>query len=199
MELSAVVTDVFERLPAIMAEHGVVPSGVLHVGAHHGEEYEAYRAAGFDRIVWMEPNPLLASRLRDRGLNVVEAAAGSVPGVATFYSTERSYWSSLLRPTTREHEEIRVEVARIDSLGHDCNVLVVDAQGSEPDVIASADLGVFDLAVIETGTQQEYEGQVSFGPVDEMMAAAGFRLVGEFWHQHNMIICDRVYVRSTLA
>ena len=88
-----------------------------------------------------------------------------------------------------------MSVARIDSLNHGCNVLVVDAHGSEPDVIASADLDSFDLAVIETGTQQEYEGQVLFEPVDEMMIAAGFELVGVYWHQHNPVICDRVYIR----
>ena len=195
MGASAVVTDVFEHFSKILAKHDVKPVGVLHVGGHHGEEHKAYVAAGFEKILWMEPIPELAAKLRDRGLEVIEAAAGTVPGEATFYFTERSYWSSLLKPTTRQHEEISVSVARIDSLNHGCNVLVVDAQGSEPDVIASADLDSFDLAVIETGTQQEYEGQVFFESVDEMMIAAGFELVGVYWHQHNPVICDRVYIR----
>jgi len=195
MGASAVVTDVFEHLSKILTKHNVKPVGVLHVGGHHGEEHKAYVSAGFEKILWMEPIPELAAKLRDRGLEVIEAAAGTVPGEATFYFTERSYWSSLLKPTTREPEEITVSVERIDSLNHGCNVLVVDAQGSEPDVIASADLDSFDLAVIETGTQQEYEGQVFFEPVDEMMVVAGFELVGVYWHQHNMVICDRVYVR----
>jgi len=168
---------------------------VLHVGAHHGEEQGAYVAAGFQRIVWMEPNAELAQSLRERGLTVIEAAAGSVPGEATFYVTELSFWSSLLKPKSRAHDTVTVPVVRIDSLDHGCNVLVVDAQGSEPDVIASANLHDFDLAVIETGTQQEYEGQVSFEPIDAVMEATGFTLVGEFWHQHNKVICDRVYVR----
>jgi FkbM family methyltransferase len=195
MNPSAIVTEVFERLPAIMAEHNVTPVGVLHVGAHHGEEQGAYVAAGFQRIVWMEPNAELAQSLRERGLTVIEAAAGSVPGEATFYVTELSFWSSLLKPKSRAHDTVTVPVVRIDSLDHGCNVLVVDAQGSEPDVIASANLHDFDLAVIETGTQQEYEGQVSFEPIDAVMEATGFTLVGEFWHQHNKVICDRVYVR----
>jgi FkbM family methyltransferase len=195
MGASAVVTDVFEHLSKILTKHDVKPLGVLHVGGHHGEEQKAYVEAGFEKILWMEPIPELAAKLRDRGLDVVEAAAGTVPGEATFYSTERSYWSSLLKPKTRQHEEITVSVVRIDSLNHGCNVLVVDAQGSEPDVIESADLDSFDLAVIETGTQQQYEGQVFFEPVDEMMVAAGFELVGVYWHQHNMVIGDRVYVR----
>jgi hypothetical protein len=28
-----------------------------------------------------------------------------------------------------------------------------------------------------------------------MMIAAGFELVGVYWHQHNPVICDRVYIR----
>jgi hypothetical protein len=57
MGASAVVTDVFEHFSKILAKHDVKPVGVLHVGGHHGEEHKAYVAAGFEKILWMEPIP----------------------------------------------------------------------------------------------------------------------------------------------
>jgi FkbM family methyltransferase len=37
--------------------HGVAPSGIIHIGAHHGEEASYYRAQGVRRVVWIEAEP----------------------------------------------------------------------------------------------------------------------------------------------
>ncbi|HZS41104.1 MAG TPA: FkbM family methyltransferase [Polyangia bacterium] len=44
-------------MTTLIAEHGVRPAGVLHLGAHTGEEAEAYARAGAERVLWFEANP----------------------------------------------------------------------------------------------------------------------------------------------
>ena len=41
------------------------PIGVLHVGAHLGEEKPEYERYGFGKIFWVEANPMLCDRLNN--------------------------------------------------------------------------------------------------------------------------------------
>lgn len=43
----------------------ISPKGVLHVGAHLGEEKMKYENYGFGKIYWVEANPILCDRLRE--------------------------------------------------------------------------------------------------------------------------------------
>jgi FkbM family methyltransferase len=42
----------------------ISPNGVLHVGAHLGEEKLEYERYGFGKIYWVEANPILCDRLK---------------------------------------------------------------------------------------------------------------------------------------
>ena len=54
-------------VPASLADllpgEGTPPRGVLHVGAHYGQEIETYLACGFDPIILIEANPVVFERL----------------------------------------------------------------------------------------------------------------------------------------
>jgi FkbM family methyltransferase len=54
--------------------------GVIHLGAHQGQEVDQYLAHGYERIVLVEPNPDACRILRERfksrpEIEVIEAAA----------------------------------------------------------------------------------------------------------------------------
>ncbi len=53
-------------LGALVAAHGVMPRGVIHVGAHTGDEVPGYLAIGFRHVLLIEADPTLAAGLADR-------------------------------------------------------------------------------------------------------------------------------------
>jgi len=65
---------------------GVEPRGVLHVGAHEAEEADAYAAAGWQPVWWVEMLPdkcaALSAKFRDDPLNrVLQGACWDEDGV----------------------------------------------------------------------------------------------------------------------
>lgn len=45
----------FIKLHDLISKYNLKISGVIHVGAHHGQEYDDYKAAGIRQIVFVEP------------------------------------------------------------------------------------------------------------------------------------------------
>lgn len=158
-----VVTDpswTFKYLPNALYELNITPRGVIHVGAHWGEEGATYVHCGFSTIVLVEPDPISVARIREEswasanGVTVLQTAITSVEGQARFYRIPGSVWSGLKPAVGHEppSAEFDVDTIRIDTLQHqyEANVLVVDTQGTELDALSSADLDMLDLVIVET-------------------------------------------------
>lgn len=187
-----------QELPALLAELAIPTAGLVQVGAHTGQEVPALARCGFRRLVMMEPNLDHIDELRDRlhtyrplgeagGLpahEVVVAAAGARPGRTTLYVTEYDQQASALRPlpplTIVRMDEIPVVPVRQVQQG--CNVLVVDAQGSELEVLAGTDLERLDLAVIEGSTEARYASGATLDAIGDYMRTHGWREVAVWKH-----------------
>lgn len=166
-------------LPDALAAAGVEPSGVLHVGAHHGEEVPIYLDCGFRRIGLVEPDP--ASRAvmarqqwhADPRVRVFPVACGTSPSPARWYRAGGDGAWNGLKPSDQHPplEVIHVPVTTVADLQAQwpANVLVVDAQGTELDALASADLAPLDLIVVET----HVDGQDGAHPAALATFAAG--------------------------
>lgn len=188
------------QLPGLMDRLGVAPVGVVQVGAHTGQEVPALVRCGFRRLVMVEPNRDHSAALaRELGRHlsgrpepegghssqeVVMAAAGRERGTATLHVTEHDQQASLLPPlaplsVTRLDT---TEVIPVREVQHGCNVLVVDAQGSELEVLAGADLDRLDLAVIEGSAEARYHRGSTQQAIAAYMQAGGWRLVANWTH-----------------
>lgn len=153
----------FRLLPAAMDELRIRPQGVVHVGAHHGEEVPIYLECGFRTITLVEPDPencaIIAGQswIDTPGVGIVNRACGSRECVATFHRSTSTPFSGL-RSDKRmaEAASFPVKVVPIAALQaeHGGNVLTVDTQGTELDALASADLAPLDLIIIEAQTEQ---------------------------------------------
>jgi FkbM family methyltransferase len=183
---------IFASLADLLTEHDVPRGCVLHVGAHLGQEVPIYEAAGFARIVAVEPLPSAAAVLRERGVEVIEAAVSRRPGPLRLFETPWDQQSSILRPTNfdvrRTH---RVEAVTLDDLPP-ADLLVVDVQGAEADVLTSGAL-VASLVIVEMCTEQRYRRAAKPRHVHSLLRAAGYRRVVRRWH--NATIYDAAYVR----
>lgn len=170
------------NLPALVREHDIPTGGVLHVGANRGQEVDVYRRAGFGTIRLVEPIPELAARLRRlAGVQVIQAAAGR-RGERTLHVTDNDRYASLLPPQDRRVvARVTVPVIPVRDMQGGCSLLVVDAQGAEAEVLATADLPRLRMIVVETCTRRRYKGAALRGDVLGMLD--GWRLVAEFRHR----------------
>lgn len=184
----------FRRFARDCADLGVKPVHVLHVGGHLGQEIEHYRAAGAERITYMEPTPELAMRLRELGddVTVYQAAAGDPredgATVPLFLCGGDGAWNTLRRDigsgagVHRATGWIDVDVLPIRAVQGDANVLVVDTQGTEIEALRTAQLTGLDLVIVETQASGHPEA-AHVRDVDEHMRARGWAPVLAWNHE----------------
>lgn len=157
-------------------------TGVIHVGAHYGEEDQDYLRHGIQTRHYFEPMPESFAILTQRvgGANTYNCALGSKEGLATMYveSHNKGQSNSLLEPGTHlKHyplikfdNQIQVIVALLDSLEiSNCNLLNMDVQGFELEVLkgATETLQHVEYIYTEVNTDEVYKG---CGKLDEMDA-----------------------------
>lgn len=177
-------------------------TGVLHLGAHFGEEADAYDKdmpwAGPARVHWVEANPDL--------VNALTIAVGSRPGhditVAAVDSTERDAVlhvasnegasSSLLELGTHsiEHphitfvDDIAVRTTTVDALAAEhrwdhVNFVTLDLQGAELRALegATALLSHTDYVFTEVNVDELYLGCPQLEQLDDFMWCHSFERV----------------------
>lgn len=206
-------------LAALVREHGVSVSGVVHVGANRGGEVATYKALGARRIVLVEANPALAAELReafagDPAFAIAAVAAGESDGDADFHLTSFDQSSSLLK--LKRHAEIypeivaqgtiRVPVRRIDRIldelglaAEPFDLLSLDIQGAELMALKGAPSLLRRVHAIncELCFEELYEGCALAGDIDAFLGEQGFMRVATAAPYHSSW-GDGFYVRKDI-
>lgn len=183
----------FRRLPEALAELQLAPRHVLHIGANIGQEVPDYRAARIERITLVEPDPDAAARLRELhpDLPVIEAACGT-PAVGRVLrrSAGADVWSTLAGTpmphdyqVTDEKPVTVLAAEQIQATLGDVDMLVVDTQGTELDVLRSADLSTLSLVVVETQEAEPTAHAGWFPDVVSYMDECGWVPVYQWLHE----------------
>ena len=150
---SAILGQKPQMLPLaeLCASNSVKPRGVIHIGAHEGQELSDYLAMGVERILYIEANPTVFERLQKKVINypsvqAVCCAIGKENGTVTLHITSMDQSSSILPlkrsseiyPMIQETEQITVPCKTLDSLLEELNlnpvefnILNIDIQGAE--------------------------------------------------------------------
>lgn len=186
-------------LCAVLHEYTVPRRGVVHVGAHRAQELKRYSRCGFERTLWIEPNPVLARDLRRRGLDVIECAVLNRSGVATLNITSWDKQSSTLRPLRyRVVNTVDVPCRPMHSIDtSECNVMVVDVQGAELEVLEStADTSWLDVIVVEVNKVKRYDPWTPPEAMIDWCSDRGYRCVREIPHGSTGSIVDYVMVHD---
>jgi FkbM family methyltransferase len=189
----------FDLLPDALAELGLKPTSLMHVGAHKGEEVPIYRKCGIEDITLVEPDPVNAAYLRETfpDCEVVEIAVGAMIGTATFHRAVDTVFSGLRAdagvPTT-ETFEVDVEPLCDIQAEHAANVLVVDTQGTELEALASADLTNVELVIVET-QELSRDLYAAFWP-DAVEALGKVGFVPAIRWEHEAHFADTLFVRQ---
>jgi len=171
----------------------VAKRGIVHVGAHHGEEVEQYVRLGFDKIVLIEANPeayeaLITKFGADERIRIFNYAIcdrvetvnfhlhASRSGSAEPASILRMKRFSEIVPTLYTRKTIQIPAITLDALldrhalrPADYNYLNIDIQGAEILALKGATtvLASMDVVVCEVNLVELYEG----GPTEEEIVA----------------------------
>lgn len=168
--------------------------GVIHIGAHHGQEKIWYDKENVQNIIWIDANPIHESILSQKvgGDKIIITGIGNISGKLKFnISSNEGQSSSFLEfgshsnyhPDVRYIGDIMVEIKRMSDviLEHniqinDYNFLNLDIQGMELDAIKSFDdsISKFDYIYTEVNTEQVYKNCNIIGEIDEYLSNYGF-------------------------
>jgi FkbM family methyltransferase len=189
----------------------IQPTGVVHVGAHEGEELDEYCKYGFGSVIWIEAQPELAANLSRRvspPSRVLQALVWNVDGVSmTLNVTNNGQSSSVFSFGTHavDYPDIIVETAtplrsqRLDSvLPRDigANFLNLDIQGAEYEALEGLGnrIDEFDYIYTEVNRAEVYHGIRQVGQIDDYLERFGFVRVATTWTRANW--GDALYLRA---
>lgn len=171
---------------------GIKPQGVLHVGAHLGEERAEYKGSGFGRIYWVEANPVLCDRLRKlTNEDVYQGLIWSESNIVRpFFLGENTAVSSTLTPNLVSDfypsfqfvsEQSMKTITLEDLLPKSCkfNYLNLDIQGAELEAIKG--MGQFldqvDYLYTEVSIVKLYSDSALLPEIQKHLGELGFKKV----------------------
>lgn len=171
--------------------------GIIHIGAHKGEELETYISMGASPILFIEANPDLADQLKKKTAGqhgiIVESCAitDGKTSTSTLHITSMDQSSSIL--PLKEHQDIYPDIvethriivpaqtldALLNSLGLDAsmfNFLNIDIQGAELLALHGAKLTLphIDAINTEVNYRELYAGCALSHELDAYLASFGF-------------------------
>ena len=182
----------------LLEKRGIRPRGVIHVGANIGQEFEAYRHAAVEPVVYVEPIPEMLAALRKTvgdtpGHLVVDAVCAEADGLEVTFNVASNAGgsSSLLQlgrhaelyPNIRYVRTLRLTTVTLDSLlarhapGQSFGLLVADVQGAELRVLkgASGVLGQVGAVFLEVSKLPFYEGGCTYDELVAFLGGYGFK------------------------
>jgi FkbM family methyltransferase len=200
------------KLSEAIKKYNLKISGVIHVGAHHGQEYEEYKTCGIRDIVFIEPCTIAFSVLRKKfsgnGVKLYNVALGSSEGFAIMnVETANSGQSnSLLKPAKhlKQYPSIRftqtekVRLTKLDTLNLEgYNMINMDVQGYELEVLKGSikTLEHIDIIYTEVNRDELYEGCARVEQLDQFLT--DFKRVHTDWGGGTW--GDAIYVRTRKA
>jgi FkbM family methyltransferase len=185
--------------------------GILHIGAHYGEEAEKYYKAGA-RVIWFEGMPEVFDILKKRisgypNQSAILALLGDSNRLVDFNVTDNGGLSSSVFNLSQKHRfptkvasRISLQMKRLDEIFttqdiEDFSHWVVDVQGAELIVLQGAGelfKNCYTLDV-EVSTYETYKGGAKFEELDAFLRKHGFVPLWEFAkNSHGNLIYVRI-------
>lgn len=179
--------------------------GVIHVGAHVGQEYHDYNECFFPGVTihWFEPQEdvynILVDNLREKennhfynfGLGSENSRlrlwkeTGNDGQSASFSQPEKH---TEIYPHIKFEESEELEIRTLDSFSiNDANVLVIDVQGFEMEVLKGSieTLDRIDHIFCEINSDKLYKDSPTLDDLNSILISKGFTLREDWWTSGN--------------
>lgn len=183
-------------LQDIHTKYNMQVNGVLHIGAHYGEESADYRRLKYSPVYWIEADPssipTLKAKVGRYGHHVVEALVSDKPGEVKFNIANNGQSSSMLEFKThaKEHPDVvftgseMINATTVDDLLAEkvisrCNFMNLDIQGAELMALKGAEdyLQTVDYIYTEVNKKELYAGCALLHQLDTFLDDHGFERV----------------------
>lgn len=192
--------------------HQLNLKGVIHIGAHYGNEFSIYNKLGIDNIIFFEPVKatfrILNQRIGNKAILINKALGNENKLIEMNVETaNKGESSSILEPNlhliqypwiTFDRTEL-VEMVTLDSELPDVtlyNFIVIDVQGYELEVFkgSSETLKNIDYIMSEVNQVELYKGGVKVDELDSFLVQFGFTRVETKWAGGNW--GDALYIKN---
>ena len=183
----------------LVKKYNMNVSGVIHIGAHYGEEVSNYVNLGIDDIVLFEPLKenfeVLKNNVSELNANITGycvALGNKNQNVNMFLSSNNLESSSVLKPKIHLdlHPEVvfsgeeMVEMKRLDDFSFEnYNFINLDVQGYEMEVLKGAEktLKNIDYLYCEVNRNEVYEGNAYIEEIDKYLSNYNMKRVETSW------------------
>jgi FkbM family methyltransferase len=196
------------NLNNIIKSYDLKIEGVLHIGAHFGEEYESYIANNINNLIFFEPVPVTFQQLKDKLQGkaiLVNTALGNTTGKITMNieTANQGQSSSILKPALhlaqyphiKFEDKIEVDITTLDEymislrstgfMGEPAkyNMINIDVQGYELEVFKGAEktLETIDYIITEVNRDVVYHQCAFVDDLDEYLGKYNFKRVETTW------------------
>ena len=173
--------------------------GVIHIGAHFGQEYEIYKKYNIRDIIFFEPLPHTFETLKKNiGNNaiLVNKALGNITGQIEMYieTANQGQSSSILKPEIHLQQypwikfiaKVRVDIMKLDDYNFGekkYNLINMDVQGYEMEVLKGSfeTLNKIDYIICEVNRAEVYQNCAKVEELDQFLNNYGFQRVETNW------------------
>lgn len=189
-------------------------NGIIHIGAHYGEEIQEYVNNGIHNIILFEPLSnnfnILENKLKNVNANIqgYQVALGSTSGKVQMYlSSNEAQSSSILKP--KEHldhhpdvifdgmEEVEIDILDNYDIGN-FNFINIDVQGYELEVFkgGKSNLEKIDYIYCEVNRGELYAGNAMIDDIDDYLSHYNFNRVETYWPESWYKWGDALYIKD---
>jgi FkbM family methyltransferase len=183
----------------LVSKYEMKIKGVLHIGAHYGQEHNLYKRHGIENISYFEPLVSNFEKLNENindGSSLYRVALGNEnKKVSMFVETaNQGMSSSILEPKIHlsQYPHIKfelteeVDMKRLDDMGineNDYNMIVIDVQGYEMEVFKGSTnfLNKIDYIFSEINRDEVYENCTKVDELSDFLSTYNFELKEHNW------------------
>jgi FkbM family methyltransferase len=186
-------------LESSIKKYGIKVNGVIHIGAHYGQEFNTYKNLGIDNIVFFEPIPetfkILKNNVGDKAILHETALGNSVGEIDMNVETvNHGQSSSILTPYLHLQQypsivfnkKVKVSINKLDNFlnySKNHNFIVIDVQGYELEVFKGSEeyLKYVDGIITEVNRDEVYKDCTKINELDEFLLKYSFKRVETNW------------------
>lgn len=182
-------------LPNMIKKYNLHINGVIHIGAHYGQEYLSYREQSIENMLFFEPVKatfnILAKSLFDcdGDVSLYNIALGNETGEKEMFieTANKGMSSSLLEPGShlKQYPHITfpskevVKIDKLDNIAFDrkkFNMINIDVQGYELEVFKGAVKTLKTIGIIytEVNFEEVYKNCCLVEELDSFLKKFGF-------------------------
>ena len=199
-------------LKKIVKKYNIKIKGVIHIGAHLGQEYSIYNKMNISNMVFFEPQKDIFNQLsmhvqQSENIKLYNIALGNQTGTIKMYvDSYKQQSSSLLKPKKhlnqyphiQFNDECYVKIDKLDNIikSREYNFISMDVQGFELEVLrgGTSVLKHIDYIQTEVNRDELYQDCVQVGQLDEFLTQYDFIRVITNWKGKNW--GDAFYIKK---